>query len=175
MNIVKQVIIASILSAIAASPCSAAGKTESANISVSFHEPSHYADIDYDGMDTDKGHKIVLDQIHSVFIETANHWLPPSYRLEVTVRDIDMAGKYEPERGTGSPRIVKDIYMPRIKFDYRVLDTDGKVIREGAERLHNDSFLSSPARAVRSDQEVAYDVCQLIRDWGRKMQRDKLS
>ncbi|MDQ8181963.1 DUF3016 domain-containing protein [Pelagicoccus sp. SDUM812005] len=175
MNIVKKLTVASMLCAIVATPSFAVAKTERDTIRVSFHEPSRYADIDYDGMNSEKGHQLVFEQIRSVFAETAHHWLPPSYQLEVTVLDIDLAGEYEPHRGANFPRVIKEIYSPRIKFDYRVLDADGEIVREGSETLRNDSFLSDPTRAIKGNQEVAYDVSQLIRDWGSKMKRDKLS
>ncbi|MBD5781212.1 DUF3016 domain-containing protein [Pelagicoccus sp. NFK12] len=175
MNIAKKLALLTILSAIATTPSSGATTTASDNIRVSFHEPSQFADIDYDGMNSDKGQQVVLDRIRSVFAESANSWLPPSYQLEVTVRNIDLAGEYEPHREASFPRVVKEIYTPRIKFDYRVLDANGTIVREGAETLRNDSFLSDPARAFRANQEVAYEVSQLIRDWSNKMKRDKLS
>lgn len=175
MKIIKQLVIASVLSTMVASPSFGAEKADYAHVRVSFHEPSQYTDIDFDGSNTEKGNQIVLDHIRSVFIETADNWLPPSYTLEVTVFDIDMAGEYEPERGATFPRIVKDIYMPMIQFDYRVLDPDGEVVREGSETLRNSNFLQNPARAVRANSEVAYDVSSLIRDWGAKIKREDLA
>ncbi len=174
MNHIATTAILSSLLALAAPIGASADDTEFAHTRVSFHEPTTYTDIDYDGMNTEKGRQIVLDHIRSVFTEVTDNWLPPGYSLNVTVFDIDLAGQYEPHRGADFPRIVKDIYTPKIKFEYRVHDPEGVVVREGAETLSDKMFLSNPARAIRADNEVAYDVSTLIRDWGRAMKRKEL-
>jgi len=135
-------------------------------VKVDFTNPSGFRDINYDGMDTIKGRRIVLDEIRDVFRSEAQKHLPSGYTLDVRVRDIDLAGEYEPERlPENDVRVDREVYPPRIQFDYQVLDELERVIGKGSETLTDLNYLMNPVRALRRQGEVAYDVSELIRDW----------
>ncbi len=135
-------------------------------VKVDFSNPSGFRDINFDGMDTDKGHQFVLNEIRDVYRTEAQKHSPRDYTLDVRVQDIDLAGEYEPERlPENNVRIDKDIYPPRIKFEYQILDDEDNVILEGRENLTDLNYLNNPARALRRGGRVSFDVASLIRDW----------
>ena len=68
--------------------------------------------------------------------------LPAGETLQVTLRDVDLAGDYEPGRTDGYDiRVVKDLYPPRIELEYRLDDADGKPLRQGEATLRDTGFL----------------------------------
>ena len=79
--------------------------------------------------------------------------LPPGQRLDIVVTDVDRAGSYLPSAGRPNPiRVVTDNYPPRINLHFRLLDSDGKVVREGDRRLVGLGFMyDSPAALTGSD------------------------
>jgi hypothetical protein len=94
-----------------------------------------------------------LDTLKAYIEKRAAAMLPPGQRLEIVVTDVDRAGSYLPSAGRPDPvRIVKDSYPPRINLHFRLLDADGKVVREGDRRLVGLGFMyDSPARLSDSD------------------------
>ncbi|ODV12516.1 MAG: hypothetical protein ABT19_11375 [Rhodanobacter sp. SCN 68-63] len=79
--------------------------------------------------------------------------LPAGQHLDVVITDVDRAGSFEPWRGPrlSEVRIIKDIYPPRINLSFRLLDAQGKVIREGTRTLRDLGFLTSDTAAARDD------------------------
>lgn len=94
--------------------------------------------------------------------------LPPGQRLELVITDIDRAGSFEPWHGgqLREVRIIKDIYPPRIDLSFKLLDADGKVIREGTRKLRDLGFLTSNTAAT-GDDSLRYEK-RLIDRWLRK-------
>ena len=99
--------------------------------------------------------------------QRADAILPAGEKLEVTIDDIKLAGAFEPWHGAAAEdiRFMKDIYPPRIDLHYRLLDADGRVLREGNEKLRDLSYLQ---RVVPNNTDpLRYDK-RLLDDWLRK-------
>lgn len=97
--------------------------------------------------------------------------LSPGQSLEVTIDDIKLAGDYEPWHGPDAQdiRFMKDIYPPRIDLHYKLVDADGRTIRERESKLRDLSYLQ---RVVPTDTDpLRYDK-RLIDDWIRREFRD---
>ena len=169
-RIVPFVLLAT-LSAITALTGTAALATATAptNVSVTYDHPEQFtetrkvralapqlADDDY------------LKVFKSYLEDRAGRMLPPGERLDIVVTDIDRAGNFEPwRRGTlREVRIIKDVYPPRIDLRFRLLDANGKVIREGTRKLRDPSFMSDSINTSGSDS-LRYEKA-LIERWLRK-------
>ncbi|WP_456377568.1 DUF3016 domain-containing protein [Thiolapillus sp.] len=64
--------------------------------------------------------------------------LPNGQKLEMTVTNLDLAGYLRTSdviRGYSDIRVVKDMYPAKIQFQYRLLDSNGKLLKEGSENL----------------------------------------
>lgn len=114
--------------------------------------------------DTTQAIQLLADWLQS----QAERSLPADQSLKVTLRDVDLAGEYEPGR-MGSMydvRIIKDIYPPRIELDYRLSDASGAVLREGEVTLRDTGFLLG-AGPIGSDA-LRYEK-RMLRDWLRSL------
>ncbi len=135
-------------------------------VQVDFSDPSRFLDVDLEGMDAEIGRQIVLDKVRDVFVGEAQKYLPDGYHLKVQVRDIDLAGGFERWRpGQNHVRIDREIYPPRIEFEYKIFDGSGRLATFGEEYIYNLAYLSDPNGEELRSREVAYEVSKLIRNW----------
>lgn len=68
--------------------------------------------------------------------------LQPGQSLDIVVTDVDRAGSYLPSVGSPHPvRIVEEAYPPRITLRFRLLDSQGQVLREGERKLTDLGFM----------------------------------
>lgn len=98
--------------------------------------------------------------------------LPPSYRAEVVITDVDMAGEFEPWRRSGfdDVRIVKDLYPPRINLSFRVVNAAGETVLNGDRKLRDLNFMYA-ARPLNSDP-LRHEK-ELLAKWIRKEFREE--
>ena len=68
----------------------------------------------------------------------------------MSITDIDRAGAFEPWRGRGDVRIVRDVYPPRVDLGFTLTGADGAVIKRGERKLR-DLALVGRATASGSD------------------------
>tara|TARA_B110000483_G_scaffold98241_1_gene120504 strand:+ start:291 stop:794 length:504 start_codon:yes stop_codon:yes gene_type:complete len=97
--------------------------------------------------------------------------LPPGFRAEVVITDVDMAGEFEPWRSSGfdDVRIVKDLYPPRINLSFRVVDEAGELVIQGDRKLRDLNFMYS-VRPLNSDL-LRYEKT-ILSDWIRREFRE---
>ena len=91
--------------------------------------------------------------------------------MDVTITDIDRAGRYEPvvRAAMQDIRIVKDIYPPRMTLRFVVKGADGQVLAEGERKLVDHGFLTGTN--VNSNDSLRYEK-RLIDDWLRREFKD---
>lgn len=96
--------------------------------------------------------------------------LPAGYRVMLRITDIDMAGEYEPERGSPSDqvRIMRGVYTPKIEFAYSVTDAEGNVVASGERRL-TDVGYEMRLRSPRRDELMI--ETELLADFFREIAR----
>ena len=83
-----------------------------------------------------------LDTLKRYIEKKAATELEQGQTLDIVVTDIDRAGSYAPSVGSLQPvRVVKDVYPPRITLHFRLLDSQGHVIREGDRKLTDLGFM----------------------------------
>ncbi len=157
------------LSLIAAAVLAAGVLTSAAdqqsNVAVSFHESDKFTDARaHFGGGTDKGY---LKMLSSHIEKEAGRRLAPGQKLEVIVSDVDLAGDYLPSGSTSQDvRVIREIYIPRIRLSFKLLDEHGKVINEGERRLSDMDFMNDLRLAGRNDP-LFYDK-NLLSDWINK-------
>ena len=152
---------------LALTSCATTPKVETpARVKVTYVEPEKFTDVKETWPGTDKERDSILEVLRDFIVERAAEFLPPGQKLELTFRDIDLAGDFEPWRGIrlGEIRIVKELYPPRMKFDYRILTTEGKLVREGQADLRDLSFM---LRSYYSKQDSYRFEKEMLDDWFR--------
>lgn len=140
-----------------------AAKPDTAKVTVAFDHPEKFTDVKDAYMATDKGQDAILAQIKDYVESKAKSYLRAGQKLEVTFTDIDLAGDFEPQRGPqfNNVRIVKDIYIPRLKLVFKLTGADGKVINEGKRELTDLAFMMRaafpPSDSLRFEKDILND------------------
>ena len=147
-----------------ASAAAAGAATAGPRADVTFVQPEKFSDVRDAYTTSDVGRNGILDQIRDFVISRANYYLPEGQKLSIAFTDIDLAGDFEPWRGglNMDVRIVKDIYPPKMDFDFKVTDADGKVIKEGKRKLRDLVFMSKVT--LNTNDALHFDKA-LLEDW----------
>ena len=130
-------------------------------ITVTFDQPDKFTDVksSYQGS-TDQGY---LEDLRRYIDHTARGYLAEGQRLAIKFTDIDMAGDFQPGRpGLSDVRLMKAIYMPRLKFSYTVTDADGKTVSSGDENLTDMNYAS---RMRMNNSDALFYEKSLLTDW----------
>lgn len=138
-------------------------------VTVVFDHPEKYADLKDGGLDIDneRGRERFLPQLKTHLEEEAGRRLAPGQKLTVTFSDIDLAGDFEPWHGPqyNDIRILKEIYVPRLTFTFRVTDEGGQVVKEGERKLADLGYQMRITRTFRDDP-LRYEK-DMLDDWLR--------
>lgn len=135
---------------------------------VEWKNPEKYTDIRSGTQSAESMRNRIAESLGGEFSDLAAQ-LPPGFRLTVTVTDLDLAGEVDPipTRQMRGIRVLKDVYFPRMTFDYRLTDAGGAVrLGQTAVVLKDMQYLSA-SRTARSDDPF-YSERKMIRDWFNK-------
>lgn len=134
---------------------------------VTYVTPEKFTDFSSSGFGaaSEKDLKYLTELFSAHLERLAKRYLAADDRLEITFKDIDLAGRYEPEHGPNwqDVRIYRDITFPRMAFSFRLLGPDGQVRLEGERKLTNMSYNWSILPPM-GDTEYRYDK-ELLSDW----------
>lgn len=139
--------------------------SKASNVTVTFQESDKFTDARSSfGSETDEGYlKMLSEHVQ----KTATKRLAAGQKLEVTFTDIDLAGDFIPGNvRTQDVRIIKEIYIPRMKLTFKLIDADGKVVKEGERKLSDMNFMMN-ANVIGRNETLFYDKT-LLSDWINK-------
>jgi hypothetical protein len=138
--------------------------SQGARVSVAFQHPESYTDVGPWGSEREKNG--TLKNLGAAMQRSAATFLREELRLEVKVKDIDLAGDIEGWRGGAFDRlrVIRDVYPPRMNLSYRLLDARGRILAEGQEKLIDPNFLFGASPDL---DPLTHDKA-LFRDWLRK-------
>ena len=131
-------------------------------VTVTFDQPDKFTDVksSYLGA-TDQGY---LNELQRYIEYAARGYLADGQRLTVKFTDIDMAGDFEPGRPRlADVRVMKGIYVPRLKFSYAVTDAAGQTVKQGDENL-TDMTYQSRFKTSNSSDTLFYEKA-MFADW----------
>lgn len=135
---------------------------------VAWQNTHKYTDIDSGNL----GKKSMLNSIDKSFTKEFNELatkLPVGFQLTITVTDLDLAGEVEPmpSRMMDQIRVLKDLYYPKMTFDYQIMNAVGvNVLEAKAVTLKDMQYLSSLS-STRSSESYYYER-KMIREWFNK-------
>jgi hypothetical protein len=141
-----------------------AGATTDARVEVIFSQPEKFTDVRDAYTPTEKGRDAILEQIRDFIIAEAGSRVAEGQKLTVTFADIDMAGEFEPWRGSQATdvRVVKDVYPPRMDLEFKLTGADGRVVKEGKRQLRDLAFMMK--LSIRHNDALHYEKA-LLGDW----------
>jgi len=147
----------------------APAKPADGRVTVIFSHPEKFTDIRDNSSDfeNERGRERYLPFIEEYLQEEAGRRLPAGQKLAVTFTDIDLAGDFEPWHGFqfSDVRIIKDLYVPRLTFTFKITDANGAVVKEGERKLVELGFQMRITSGFRDDQ-LRYEK-DMLGDWLR--------
>jgi hypothetical protein len=90
--------------------------------------------------------------------------LPEGQTLFIDVQDVDLAG--DVHQNMQRIRVIKDIFFPRIKFSYKVVDSNKKAITSGDVNLKDMSFMTGSKLRYNQDS-LGYEK-RMLDEWFTK-------
>jgi hypothetical protein len=145
----------------------AAATPAESSVSVTFVNPGQFTESRMYGRQ-DRFNRIdYLAQLKAYLVKQGQAVLKPGQSLHVDITDIQLAGAYEPWRGPrwDYVRIMRDIYPPRIDLDFKLVDQDGNVLREGKRALRDMDYLHSSVGVQAASGAPLYYDKALLRRW----------
>lgn len=136
-------------------------------VAVQWTDPAGFTELKFSGNRWESQRGNWVFQLAEHLREQAEKRLPAGERMEVTITDIDRAGRFEPGRGFDLDRIrvMRDIYPPRMELSFKRYGADGRLVAEGERKLHDFTYLSS-ASIANSNDVLRYEK-RMIDEWLR--------
>ena len=163
----RALVLATLLGAAGAGSAGAAAPAAAppeSRVSVVFVEPQKFEDVQESSWGGNSPG--LLDRLRKFMCTTGEAYVPADLRLEITVTDINLAGNFEPWRGPrfDDVRIVRSIYPPCIRLEFRLTDGKRTVVKEGKRELRDPAFqMRNP---WPRDDYLRYEK-EMLRDWFR--------
>lgn len=145
-------------------------KTEKTSaVKVTWQNPEKYSDI----RPANSSRKVYQERVTKAFDKFLGELaekLPAGYRLEVTVKDLDLAGDVNPMYRLDNTdiRVVKDIYFPRMKLDYVLFDQNNQQIQQEADVKIKDMGFMTSSNIGYQNREFAYEY-EMLKKWFNKV------
>ena len=140
---------------------------EGGAVSVSWSDPAQFSEIKFSGNRWESAQGNWVVDLARYLRDEAGQHLARGQTMEITITDIDRAGRYEPavRPEMQDIRVVKDIYPPRMTLSFVVKGPDGQVLAEGERKLVDHGFLMGSN--INSNDSLRHEK-RMIDDWLRK-------
>lgn len=137
-------------------------------VSVTWTDPAQFSEIRSSGNRWEAERGDWVRQLAEYARTSAAKQLAPGEKLEITITDVQRAGRYEPWRGPNMQhvRMVRDIYPPRLSLNYTLYGADGQVLAQNERKLSDPGFLMGSAPLNETDS-LRYEK-RMIDDWTRR-------
>ena len=90
----------------------------------------------------------------------ADHFKDTDVTIEITFTDIDLAG--ETRFNTHEIRVLKDIDIPRMSFEYVIKDIAGNVMLADTVEIKDMGYLTRSLSGMKANDLIGYDTRMLI-------------
>jgi len=146
--------------------CTSMAQAAAPNVEVNFIHPEKFRDASLRGEGYRRGaDEQVMKDLRTYLQVLGTRYLKAGQTLRIDIRDIDLAGRYEPwQTNAYSVRFMRDITWPSIDLHYS-LQQQGQVLRQADARVDDKFYLQRPGRRGASDQLYAEKA--MLNDWFR--------
>jgi len=127
-----------------------------AQVEIQWQNPEKYRDVRPSNQSRKRFRESTFKNLDEYLQELSSH-LPEGSKLVMTVIDLDLAGQVFPASFTGLAqggsdiRVIKDVDIPRMKFNYQLLSNSGDLLQESEVDLKDMSFLTRGNQLFRSE------------------------
>ncbi|MEE1924422.1 DUF3016 domain-containing protein [Pseudomonas sp. 148P] len=148
--------------------CTSMAQAAAPHVEVNFIQPEKFRDASLRGDGYQRGaDEQVMKQLRSYLETLGSRYLRDGQTLSIDIRDIDLAGRYEPwQTNAYSVRFMRDITWPSIDLHYR-LQQQGQVLKQADARVDDKFYLQRPGRRGSSDSLYAEKA--MLDDWFRDL------
>lgn len=138
--------------------------TPTAQVEVHFDHPEHFRDASLRGPGYQRGADAEVMKVLTAHLQKlGQRYLHPGQQLLIDIRDIDLAGRYEPwQQQAYDVRFMREITWPAIDLSYS-LTQPGQPMQKADEHLSDKMYLSRPGRLGSSDRLFAEKA--MLDDW----------
>ncbi|MEX5587969.1 DUF3016 domain-containing protein [Pseudomonas urmiensis] len=142
--------------------------TPTAQVEVRFDHPEKFRDASLNSQGYERGaDEQVMKALSAHLQQLGQRYLQPGQQLRIDIRDIDLAGRYEPWNSYAyDVRFMREITWPTIELNY-TLSQPGKPDQQAQERVSDKMYLSRPGRQVSSSDSLFAEKAMLD-DWFRQ-------
>ena len=137
------------------------------NVEVIYDKPEQFRDASLDSHGYERGaDEYVMTELRKYLEQLGKRYLPPGQTLRIDIRDLDLAGRYEPWHPQAYEiRFMREITWPTIDLHY-VLTQQGKTLSQADARVSDKTYLQRPGRRTQSDRLYAEKA--MLDEWFRK-------
>lgn len=173
----RPILLLTLLAALAAAPAQAARTVTDPSlpralpaegaVSVEWTDPAEFSDLRFSNNRWEAQQGSWVTELARYVQERGQARLPAGQQMDVTITDIQRAGRFEPWAGINYShvRVMRDIYPPRMTLDLRITGADGQVLAEGERKLSDMSYLQNGS-PINTDN-LRYEK-RMIDDWLRR-------
>ncbi|MDZ3992223.1 DUF3016 domain-containing protein [Pseudomonas sp. Teo4] len=142
--------------------------TQPMQVQVHFDHPEHFRDASLDSAGYERGaDDYVMKTLTQYLQKLGQRYLQPGQQLVIDIRDIDLAGRFEPWHSNAyDVRFMREITWPTIDLTY-TLSQPGQPDKKAQERVSDKMYLSRPGR-VASSSDRLYAEKAMLNDWFRQ-------
>lgn len=127
-------------------------------VTVTLMHPDEFTDIEAGNMGVQsRFEQNVADKLAEAL---ADEFEDNNVTIDITFTDIDLAG--ETRFNTQEIRVIKDLYIPRMAFEYTIKDTSGNVVKEGSDNIKDMGYLDRRLFGMEADDLIGYDKRMLV-------------
>lgn len=144
------------------------GAATQSQIKVSWQTPEKFTDIRPSSESKKRYQQKVITAFDNMWIKFAED-LPAGYQLSVVMTDVDLAGDVNPMYRANHTdiRVIKDIYMPRVKLDYVLTGPQQQEIARASDvKIQDMGFMNSSAIGAMN-REFHYEH-EMLKKWFKK-------
>ncbi|MFV3328567.1 DUF3016 domain-containing protein [Pseudomonas sp. NY15372] len=137
-------------------------------VEVRFDHPEKFRDASLDSPGYERGADEYVMKTLTQHLQTlGQRYLQAGQQLRIVIRDIDLAGRFEPWHGGAyDVRFMREITWPSIDLNY-TLSQPGQPERQAQERVSDKMYLSRPGRQASSSDRL-YAEKVMLGDWFRQ-------
>jgi hypothetical protein len=136
---------------------------QAGNANVKWHDFNDYRDARPSNETKGSFHKRIASSYEKHFSKLAEQ-LPDGFTFNIEITELDLAG--DRIGGMNEIRVIKDIYPPRIEFNYSVTKNNGQIISQADKvKLKDLGFMD---RIKMGRDEAFYYEKRLVTDWFEK-------
>ncbi|MDF2177907.1 DUF3016 domain-containing protein [Aliiglaciecola sp. CAU 1673] len=136
-------------------------------VEINWIEPEKFTDVRPSNESRQRFRERTFEDIKK-YMEKLMGSLPEGQKLLMNVTDLDLAGQVWPGSFVGlnsasDVRLIKRIDIPRMRFDYKLLDNSGNIIKEETVDLKDMSF-QDKHNPLFDSESLRYEK-NMLREW----------